>query len=106
MSTLQREGARGIPFIFVRVVRAGNISKRFSTGRFAISRFGGTCPLWNIHAAFEASDHVQTQIIRMPEGASYFSFARSVTRAEGSHAAPARAIMPLASAAMSSMRRV
>lgn len=89
MSTLQREGARGIPFFFVRVDRAGNISKRFSAGRFAISRFGGTCPLWNIHAAFEANDQVQTQIIRMPEGASYFSFARTVTRAGGSHTAPA-----------------
>jgi predicted transcriptional regulator/DNA-binding XRE family transcriptional regulator len=88
MSTLQRTDARGIPFFFVRVDRAGNISKRFSAGRFAISRFGGTCPLWNIHAAFEA-DQVQTQIIRMPEGASYFSFARTVTRAGGSHFAPA-----------------
>ena len=89
MSTLQRADARGIPFFFVRVDRAGNISKRFSAGRFAISRFGGTCPLWNIHAAFESHDQVQTQIIRMPEGASYFSFARTVTRAGGSHAAPA-----------------
>ncbi|MEO8243793.1 MAG: short-chain fatty acyl-CoA regulator family protein [bacterium] len=89
MSTLQREGARGIPFFFVRVDRAGNISKRFSAGRFSISRFGGTCPLWNIHAAFETPDQVQTQIIRMPEGASYFSIARTVTRAGGSHAAPA-----------------
>ena len=89
MSTLQRPDARGIPFFFVRVDRAGNISKRFSAGRFAISRFGGTCPLWNIHAAFEGRDQVQTQIIRMPEGASYFSFARTVTRAGGSHSAPA-----------------
>jgi predicted transcriptional regulator len=88
MSTLQRPDARGIPFFFVRVDRAGNISKRFSAGRFAISRFGGTCPLWNIHAAFEGPDQVQTQIIRMPEGASYFSFARTVTRAGGSHTAP------------------
>ena len=89
MSTLQRPDARGIPFFFVRVDRAGNISKRFSAGKFAISRFGGTCPLWNIHAAFEVPDQVQTQIIRMPEGASYLSFARTVTRSGGSHSAPA-----------------
>lgn len=44
MSTLQREGARGIPFLFVRVDRAGNISKRFSAGRFPFSRFGGPAP--------------------------------------------------------------
>ena len=88
MSTLQREGARGIPFFFVRVDRAGNISKRFSAGRFPFSRFGGTCPLWNIHAAFEQPDQVQTQIIRMPEGASYFSIARTVTRSGGSWGQP------------------
>lgn len=90
MSTLQREGARGIPFFFVRVDRAGNITKRFSAGRFPFSRFGGTCPLWNIHAAFETPEQVQTQIIRMPEGASYFSIARTVTRAGGTHGAPAQ----------------
>ena len=90
MSTLQRPDARGIPFFFVRVDRAGNISKRFSAGRFPFSRFGGTCPLWNIHAAFEMPDRVQTQVIRMPEGASYFSIARTVTRAGGTHGQPAQ----------------
>lgn len=90
MSTLQRPEARGIPFFFVRVDRAGNISKRFSAGRFPFSRFGGTCPLWNIHAAFERPDEIHTQVIRMPEGASYFSIARTATRAGGSHGAPAQ----------------
>ncbi|MTH64037.1 helix-turn-helix domain-containing protein [Paracoccus shanxieyensis] len=90
MSTLQRPDARGIPFFFVRVDQAGNISKRFSAGRFPFSRFGGTCPLWNIHAAFEMQGRVQTQVIRMPEGASYFSIARTVTRAGGSYGAPAQ----------------
>ncbi len=90
MSTLQRDSARGIPFFFVRVDRAGNISKRFSAGRFPFSRFGGTCPLWNIHGAFETPDQVQTQLIRMPEGASYFSVARTVTRAGGMQGQPAQ----------------
>ena len=45
--------------------------------------------MWNIHAACEGPDQVQTQIIRMPERASHFSFARTVTRAGGSHTAPA-----------------
>ncbi|MBD9526748.1 short-chain fatty acyl-CoA regulator family protein [Paracoccus sp. PAR01] len=90
MTTLQRPDARGIPFFFVRVDQAGNISKRFSAGRFPFSRFGGTCPLWNIHSAFETPERVQTQVIRMPEGASYFSIARTVTRAGGMHGAPAQ----------------
>lgn len=90
MTTLQREGAHGIPFFFVRVDRAGNITKRFSAGRFPFSRFGGTCPLWNIHAAFETPEQIRTQIIRMPEGASYFSIARTVTRSGGTHGQPAQ----------------
>ena len=90
MSTLQREGARGIPFFFVRVDRAGNMTKRFSAGRFPFSRFGGTCPLWNIHAAFEAPGQMLTQVIRMPEGTSYFSIARTITRAGGVHGSPAQ----------------
>lgn len=90
MSTLQRPDARGIPFFFVRVDRAGNISKRFSAGRFPFSRFGGTCSLWNIHSAFETPGQIQTQVIRMPEGASYFSVARTVSRTGGSYGAPAQ----------------
>ena len=90
MSTLRRPQVRGIPFFFVRVDRAGNISKRFSAGGFPFSRFGGTCPLWNIHSAFETPDQVQTQVIHMPEGASYFSIARTVRRAGGSYGAPAQ----------------
>ncbi|WBU64616.1 helix-turn-helix domain-containing protein [Paracoccus aerodenitrificans] len=89
MTTLQRPEARGIPFFFVRVDRAGNVSKRFSAGRFPFSRFGGTCPLWNIHAVFETPGRIQTQLIRMPEGARYFSIARTVTRSGGSASAPA-----------------
>ena len=43
---------RGVPFFFVRVDRAGNVSKRQSTADFHFSRHGGTCPLWNVYEAF------------------------------------------------------
>ncbi len=89
LTTLQRSDARGVPFFFVRVDQAGNISKRFSAGRFPFSTFGGTCPRWNIHAAFEAPGQVKTQVIRMPDGASYFSIARTITRVGGTLASPA-----------------
>ncbi|HQF70858.1 MAG TPA: ABC transporter substrate-binding protein, partial [Promineifilum sp.] len=51
LSTLQRPGARGVPFFFIRVDRAGNISKRQSATDFHFSRTGGTCPLWNVYEA-------------------------------------------------------
>ena len=85
LTTLQRKGARGVPFFFVRVDMAGNISKRFSSGKFHFSRFGGACPLWNIHACFQTPGETIPQIIEMPDGTKYFSVARAVLRPEGAH---------------------
>src|ERR1700748_3192189 len=53
LTTLQRPNARGIPFFLLRVDNAGNVSKRFSSGTFPFSKFGGTCPLWNVHSTFD-----------------------------------------------------
>jgi len=39
---LQRPGARGVPFFFLRVDPAGNVSKRFSAAGFPFARFGGS----------------------------------------------------------------
>lgn len=85
LTTLQKPDARGIPFFFVRIDTAGNVSKRFSAGRFHFSDFGGACPLWNIHDAFAAPEAVRTQIIQMPDETTYFSIARTVTRAGGAY---------------------
>jgi predicted transcriptional regulator/DNA-binding XRE family transcriptional regulator len=49
-TTLSRPGARGVPFFMLRVDPAGNISKRYAGDQFPFSRFGGTCPRWNMHA--------------------------------------------------------
>ncbi len=80
LTTLQRPGERGIPFFFIRVDKAGNVSKRFSAGRFHFSRFGGTCPLWRVHDTFSTPGKVDTQIIEMPDDTRYFSVARTVKR--------------------------
>jgi XRE family transcriptional regulator, fatty acid utilization regulator len=44
LTTLQRPGARGVPFSLLRIDRASNISKRFSSG-IPVARFGNACPL-------------------------------------------------------------
>lgn len=90
LTTLQKPEARGIPFFFVRVDVAGNVSKRFSSGRFHFSKFGGTCPLWNIHNSFQTPGTVHTQLIQMPDDTTYFSIAKMVNRAVGSFHAPAQ----------------
>lgn len=90
LSTLQRPSARGVPFFFVRVDRAGNISKRQSATDFHFSRVGGTCPLWNVYEAFAMPGRVLTQLARMPDGRTYLWVARTVTRSRGGHGAPAK----------------
>jgi predicted transcriptional regulator/DNA-binding XRE family transcriptional regulator len=88
LTTLARPNARGVPFFMLRVDRAGNVSKRFSSGSFPFSKFGGTCPLWNVHATFETPDRLVTQIIELPDGARYFSIAQTVQRVAAPHGQP------------------
>ncbi|MGB3069145.1 MAG: short-chain fatty acyl-CoA regulator family protein [Ottowia sp.] len=79
LSTLQRPGAPGVPFFFVRVDRAGNISKRQSATHFHFSRTGGTCPLWNVYEAFGQPGRILPQLSRMPDGRTYLWIARTVS---------------------------
>jgi XRE family transcriptional regulator, fatty acid utilization regulator len=88
LSTLQRPGARGVPFFFVRVDRAGNISKRQSATDFHFSRIGGTCPLWNVYEAFAHPGRILTQLAQMPDGRTYLWIARTVSRGYGGFGAP------------------
>jgi predicted transcriptional regulator/transcriptional regulator with XRE-family HTH domain len=80
LATLQRPGARGVPFFFLRVDPAGNVSKRFSAAGFPFARYGGSCPRWIVHTAFAQPGSVQVQVAELPDGAAYLCFARSVTR--------------------------
>ncbi len=90
LSTLQRANARGVPFFFVRVDRAGNISKRQSATDFHFSRVGGTCPLWNVYDAFSNPGSTLTQVAEMPDGRAYLWVARMVESARGGHGAPSK----------------
>ncbi|MFT7724010.1 MAG: short-chain fatty acyl-CoA regulator family protein [Roseateles sp.] len=83
LSTLQRQGARGVPFYFVRVDQAGNISKRQSAGTFHFARHGGACPLWNVHEAFAQPGRILTQVAEMPDGSRFFGIARTIERQGG-----------------------
>ncbi|MHA7872058.1 MAG: helix-turn-helix domain-containing protein [Hyphococcus sp.] len=89
LTTLQRPGKEGVPFFFLRIDAAGNVSKRFSAGVFPFARYGGSCPLWNIHETFRTPRKIITQIIQLPEGDAFFSLARTVHGGEGGFHAPA-----------------
>lgn len=90
LSTLQRSNAQGIPFYFLRVDRAGNITKRHSATRLRFARYGGACPLWNVHEAFETPDRILVQIAEMPDGVRYLSLAQAITKAGIGHSAARR----------------
>ena len=78
LSSLQRVGARGVPFFFLRVDPAGNVSKRFTAAGFPFARYGGSCPRWVVHQAFETPGQVQVQVAQLPDGATFLCFARCV----------------------------
>ncbi|MCI4663825.1 MAG: short-chain fatty acyl-CoA regulator family protein [Neomegalonema sp.] len=80
LSTLQRAGARGAPFFFLRVDRAGTITKRHSSTRLQFARFGGSCPLWSVHRAFERPEEIVRQLAETPDGQRYVCIARTITK--------------------------
>ncbi len=90
LSTLQRPGAKGIPFFFVRVDQAGTITKRHSATRLQFARFGGACPLWNVHRAFETPGHFLRQLAETPDGVRYLCLSRDVSKPGGAYLAPVR----------------
>ncbi|MFN6979915.1 MAG: short-chain fatty acyl-CoA regulator family protein, partial [Gemmobacter sp.] len=90
LSTLQRPGLRGVPFFFVRVDQAGTITKRHSATRLQFARFGGACPLWNVHRAFETPGRFLRQVAETPDGVRYLCLARDVSKAGGAWGAPVR----------------
>jgi len=90
LSTLQRPGAKGIPFFFVRVDQAGTITKRHSATRLQFARFGGACPLWNMHRAFETPGRFLRQLAETPDGVRYLCLARDVSKPGGAWGVPDR----------------
>ena len=80
LTTLSRPTARGVPFFLMRVDQAGNISKRFASGAFPFSRFGGACPRWRLHSAFRTPGRIVTQIIETQDGRRWFTLSRTVER--------------------------
>jgi predicted transcriptional regulator/transcriptional regulator with XRE-family HTH domain len=90
LSTLQRPSMRGVPFSFVRVDRAGNMSKRQSATGFHFSSAGGTCPLWNVYETFANPGKILVQIAEMPDGRSYMWVARTVERRASRYGQPGK----------------
>ncbi|MDF1834802.1 MAG: short-chain fatty acyl-CoA regulator family protein [Alteraurantiacibacter sp. bin_em_oilr2.035] len=83
LSSLQREGSRGLPVFFCRVDMAGNITKRHSATRLQFARFGGACPLWIVHEAVAIPDRVLVQFAETPDGVRYVFMAKGLVKPSG-----------------------
>ena len=83
LTSLRKPGAIGVPFHFVRVDIAGNISKRFSGTGIRFARFSGSCPRWDVHAAFLTPGRIRTQFSIMPDNTAYFCVARTIRKTYG-----------------------
>jgi predicted transcriptional regulator/transcriptional regulator with XRE-family HTH domain len=88
LTTLQKPGQERVPFFFIRVDPAGNVSKRLDGAGFPFARHGGACPLWSVHQVFKTPRQIVTQWLELPDGERFFSIARTVTAGGGSYGAP------------------
>lgn len=83
LTTLQKPGHESVPFFFIRVDRAGNVSKRLDGAGFPFARHDGACPLWTLHHVFSTPRQIVTQWLELPDGKRFLSVARTVTAGGG-----------------------
>ena len=88
LTTLGRPGLEGVPFFFIRVDEAGNVSKRLDGAGFPFAAHGGGCPLWSVHSAFRTPGEIVTQWLELPGGQRFFSIARTVKSGGGGWGRP------------------
>ncbi|MFD2264136.1 short-chain fatty acyl-CoA regulator family protein [Lacibacterium aquatile] len=77
LASLRRPGAQGLPFHFVRIDVAGNVSKRFTASGLSIPRFGSICARWNLHRALAQPGRLSAQAARLPDGQGFLMLAAS-----------------------------
>jgi predicted transcriptional regulator len=79
LTTLQRVGARGLPFFMLRIDRAGQASKRYAgASQSPLVDGDARCPLWGVHEAFSRPGEVIADLIEMEDGSRWFTQSRSV----------------------------
>jgi predicted transcriptional regulator/transcriptional regulator with XRE-family HTH domain len=88
LTTLNRPGEECVPFFFIRVDEAGNVSKRLDGAGFPFAAHAGGCPLWSVHSTFRRPGEVVTQWLELPDGQRFFSIARTVRAGGGGHGRP------------------
>ncbi len=79
-TTLQRDGAQGVPLFFMRIDKGGNVTKRFNATGFHLAEYGGACPRLDVHTSFRTPGRIVPQFVEMPDRSQFFVFSRTVDR--------------------------
>lgn len=79
LTTMQRVGARGLPFFMLRVDRAGQVSKRYAGASASPLAEGELCPLWDIFQSFARADATISEVLETEDGRRWFTLSRCVT---------------------------
>ena len=104
--TLQRLGAKGVPFFLVHLDCAGNVLRRFDAAGFRFARFGGLCPRWGVHRAFQSQGESRLDVVEMPDGVRFLTVARAVSRPSAGHALPGQQLAVAIGCALSHANRL
>lgn len=80
LTTMQRPGAEGVSFFFLRIDKACNVTKRFNATSFNLAEYGGACPVWNIHTSFRTPGVITPQFVELPDGERFFTINRTTDR--------------------------
>ena len=79
LTTLQKVGARGLPFFMLRIDRAGQVSKCYAgASQSPLANSLARCPLWAIHEAFARPGELVADLVELEDGSRWFTQARSV----------------------------
>ena len=78
LCNLSDPARRGIPFHFLRVDVAGNISKRYAATGLRFPHGTGSCPKWAVHLAFLTPHAIARQYSIFPDGRTFFCFAKVI----------------------------
>lgn len=79
LTTLQRVGARGLPFFMMRIDRAGQTSKRYAGASGSpLVASAQRCPLWNIHGTFARPAELLHDLVELEDGTQWLTFSRTV----------------------------
>ena len=93
LTSLNRTGARGVPFFLAKLDRAGILSKRFEGEAWPFAKLGGTCPRWDAHDAREP-DRVQVQLMETMDGRRFVSLGVALP-ADGASGARGRSVIAI-----------